>query len=151
MAGVFGRSVLVLWLYLKYETLIYSVQKCSLKKDLDHFAVECIIEASGADHRPSAPAGGVSSVHLQQVGLQLLCLVLEALSEGLDQTCCAAFVFHQLDAVSWKSDGKQASSGVYICLYTKHEQVRMRVLTTDSGVGLDKHLTSFLPQQYRLA
>uniref|UniRef100_A0A671VI71 SH2 domain-containing protein n=1 Tax=Sparus aurata TaxID=8175 RepID=A0A671VI71_SPAAU len=56
--------------------------------------------------RPSAPAGGVSSVHLQQVGLQLLCLVLEALSEGLDQTCCAAFVFHQLDAVSWKSDEK---------------------------------------------
>ena len=29
-------------------------------------------------------------------------------------------------------------------------RVQMQVRTTDFGVGLDKHLTSFLPQQHRL-
>lgn len=106
MAGVFGRSVLVLWLYLKYETLIYSVQKCFLKRIWIILQLNVLLKPLEQIIRPSAPAGGVSSVHLQQVGLQLLCLVLEALSEGLDQTCCAAFVFHQLDTVSWKSDEK---------------------------------------------
>lgn len=106
MAGVFGRSVLVLWLYLKYETLIYSVQKCFLKGFWIVLQLNVLLKRLVQMSRPSAPAGGVSSVHLQQVGLQLLCLVLEALGEGLDQTCCAAFVFHQLDVVSWKSDIK---------------------------------------------
>lgn len=59
-------------------------------------------EAYGADH-PSTPAGGVAFAQLQKVGLQLLCVVLEALGEGADQTCRAAFVFDQLYAVPWKN------------------------------------------------
>lgn len=48
----------------------------------------------------SAPAGGVLFAHLQQVGFNLLSVLLEALSEGANQTCCAALVLHQLDSVT---------------------------------------------------
>lgn len=52
--------------------------------------------------QPSTPAGGVFSAHLQKVCLQLLCVVQKAVSEGVNQTCCTAFVFHQLCRVTWK-------------------------------------------------
>lgn len=108
------------------------------------------------DH-PSTPAGGVPSVHLQQVGLELLCVVLETLSEGANQTCCIAFVFHQLNGVSWKwhththtwADKSEQFSARILQLYVQ-TRVPMLVHTIDSGVGLDKHLPSFLPKQYRL-
>lgn len=52
----------------------------------------------------STPAGSVLFAQLQQAGLQLLCIVLEALGKGTNQTCCAAFVFHQLNTIPWKSN-----------------------------------------------
>lgn len=51
---------------------------------------------------PSTPAGVVLFAHLQEVGLELLCVILEALSEGANQTCCTAFILHQLNGVPWK-------------------------------------------------
>lgn len=50
----------------------------------------------------TTPAGGVVSAHLQKVRLQLLNIILEALDKWADQTCCAAFIFHQLYSISWK-------------------------------------------------
>lgn len=51
---------------------------------------------------PLTPAYGISFAHLQKLVLQLLCVILEALSEGVNQTGCTAFIFHQLYAVPWK-------------------------------------------------
>lgn len=53
---------------------------------------------------PSAPAGGISFVQIQEGGFQVRRIILEALSEGENQTCRTAFIFHQLYSLPWKQD-----------------------------------------------
>ena len=51
-----------------------------------------------------APAGGVPLAELQEVCLQLLCIFLEALGEGVDQTRRTALVLHQLHGLAWENN-----------------------------------------------
>ena len=53
-------------------------------------------------HPSSTPAGRVSFAEIQQAGLQRLCIILEALSEGADQACGAALIFNQFHFLPWK-------------------------------------------------
>lgn len=108
-----------------------------------------------ADRPSTTPAGGVLSAHLQQVGLKLLRVLLEALGEGANQTGCAAFVFRQLNGVPCKKDRDtqtRADKSLAFLLQKGIDNMYKPVLlrTIDSGVGLDEHLTIFLPQQDRI-
>lgn len=92
----------VLWFFLlwnlqslRISQLVWVVYKKQNKKKTTKVFVDL------ARSRQSAPAGGVLSAHLQQVGFNLLRVLLEALGEGANQTCCAALILHQLHGVTW--------------------------------------------------
>lgn len=110
---------------------------------LNEIRAVCFLETCAADN-PSAPEGGVSFAQLQQVGLHLLCVVWETLGEGANQTRRAAFVFQQLNALPWKPHAVNQLSA------TNELVAEAQLRTADSGVGLDKHFASLLPQQHGL-
>lgn len=70
---------------------------------------------------PSTPAGVVIFAHLQKVSLELLCFILEALSEGANQTRCTVFVLHQLNGVPWKwHAGRETVYFFYALQHNRH-------------------------------
>lgn len=61
----------------------------------------------------------------------------------------AALLSYSTSSTVSPGNDTQVERRVYF-LRTTTQQAQVNIRTVDSGVGLDKHLTSFLPKQYRL-